>query len=141
MSEFQSLLGKKIKCKIQSRPLINGTAQRSSMTMFRHERVTFMENLIQVLRSNVSVSFCGIPVSGPLWFVLPVFLVIVCLFIWSLIWIYSDAEKRQKNGLLGVVFALVAVWPWSLLWWVWLRPPRLTTPSPLNTSSISKPSS
>jgi hypothetical protein len=53
---------------------------------------------------------------------IPFFLVILGLFIWSLIWVYGDAEKRGKPGWLVVIMVFFANWPVSLLIWLVFRP-------------------
>ena len=59
---------------------------------------------------------------GPGITVIPLVIILLGCFIWSLIWVYSDACKRNKNPLFAVVFILVAGWPYSLWCWHWLRP-------------------
>ena len=78
---------------------------------------------ILIADANVNIDFSGLEIKGPVWFVLPAFLVSFGFFIWSLMWIFGDAERRGKSGWLSVLFLLAAFWPWSLLWWLWLRPP------------------
>ena len=61
----------------------------------------------------------------PLFWILlaiPFFLVILGLLIWSLIWVYHDAEKRGKNGWLVVALVFLLEWPISLLVWLVFRP-------------------
>jgi hypothetical protein len=41
----------------------------------------------------------------------------------ALPWVYEDAKKRDKNGILAFLFIVTAGWPLSILWWLWLRPP------------------
>ena len=62
--------------------------------------------------------------EGLLWFILigPLVLVVLGLLIWSLIWVYGDAEKRGKQGWLAVLVALFVSWPFSLLLWILFRP-------------------
>jgi len=55
-------------------------------------------------------------------FAVPFFLVMLGLFIWSLIWVYGDAEKRSKSGWLVVLMVFFANWPVSLLIWLVFRP-------------------
>jgi len=84
-----------------------------------------MNNIIQTLRSPFSFTLGGIHIGpGPLYMVLPILLVVSVLFIGSLIWIYRDAQKRQKHGWLAVIFATVVFWPCSLILWLWLRPKK-----------------
>jgi hypothetical protein len=52
-----------------------------------------------------------------------VFLVLfVALYVWSLMWVYRDAESRGKSGLLVVLLAALFWWPVSLLIWIAFRP-------------------
>lgn len=47
---------------------------------------------------------------------------IVATFIFSLCWVFQDARQRGKSGWLAVFFVVIATWPFSLLFWLWLRP-------------------
>ena len=49
-------------------------------------------------------------------------LVILGLLVWSLVWVYRDAEMRGKSGLLVVLLVFLANWPISLLAWIVFRP-------------------
>lgn len=44
------------------------------------------------------------------------------LAIWSLIWVYGDAEKRGKSGCLVAFLIGFFAWPWGLLIWLIARP-------------------
>ena len=44
------------------------------------------------------------------------------LFVWSLAWVYGDAERRGKSGCLVVLIVLFFGWPISLLLWLVIRP-------------------
>ena len=55
-------------------------------------------------------------------FLVPFALLILGLLIWSLIWVYSDAEKRGKSGWLVVAMVFFLNWPASLLVWLVFRP-------------------
>jgi hypothetical protein len=44
------------------------------------------------------------------------------LFVWSLAWVYGDAERRGKSGCLVVLVILFFGWPLSLLLWLAFRP-------------------
>jgi hypothetical protein len=48
--------------------------------------------------------------------------IIVALFSWSLAWAFRDAKIRGRNPWLCILFISVAGWPFSVLWWRWLRP-------------------
>ncbi len=47
---------------------------------------------------------------------------LLCL-IGSVVWIELDARRRGKSGVMAVIFLFAATWPFSILWWLWLRPP------------------
>ena len=59
--------------------------------------------------------------QGPAIIVIPILALVLIVFFYSLLWIYRDAVKPEKNGILAVLF-LLSAWPLSLLWWFWLRP-------------------
>jgi hypothetical protein len=91
-----------------------------------------LETVRQIIKFLSSpASFGGYPggfsTSGPLIFAVPVFIAYISLFIFSLVWAYSDATKRQKNGWLILLMILVTGWPFSFVWWFWLRPPLKQT--------------
>ena len=44
------------------------------------------------------------------------------LLVASLIWVYCDAEARDKSGMLVLLFVLLLNWPLSLLLWIAFRP-------------------
>ncbi len=60
--------------------------------------------------------------SGEGIFVLILFLLFFGLFIWSLIWLYKDAENRGKSGCLVIFLVLICSWPVSILLWIVSRP-------------------
>jgi uncharacterized membrane protein YhaH (DUF805 family) len=78
-------------------------------------------------------SFSGWPggffTSGPLVFSVPVFIAYIALFIFSLVWVYRDANDRGKSGLVALLLILLTGWPFSFIWWFWLRPPSNSTAS------------
>jgi drug/metabolite transporter (DMT)-like permease len=47
---------------------------------------------------------------------------ILGLFVWSLVWVYSDAEKRGKPGCVVALLVFIRSWPFSLLFWILARP-------------------
>ena len=49
-------------------------------------------------------------------------LVMLGLFIWSLVWVYRDAERRGKPPLLVTLMVAFLSWPISLLVWLVFRP-------------------
>jgi hypothetical protein len=68
------------------------------------------------------INFFGIHFSGPPSFVNTVFTLLLILFIGNAIGIYRDAKRRQKNPWIAIIF-LSCGWPFSNIWWLWLRPP------------------
>lgn len=54
--------------------------------------------------------------------ILPLGLVVLGLLVWSLIWVYGDAEKRGKPGWLVALLVFLLDWPISLLVWLVFRP-------------------
>jgi hypothetical protein len=54
--------------------------------------------------------------------IVPFALLIFGLFIWSLVWVYRDAEARGKDGWLALVVVFFLNWPFSLLLWMLFRP-------------------
>lgn len=54
--------------------------------------------------------------------VIPFFLIILGLLIWSLVWVHGDAIKRGKPGWAVVLLVLFFEWPISLLVWLVFRP-------------------
>jgi hypothetical protein len=55
-------------------------------------------------------------------FIIPLFLVVLGLLIWSLIWVYGDAKKRGKPAWAVVLLVFLLEWPISLLLWIVFRP-------------------
>lgn len=53
---------------------------------------------------------------------LPVVMCLFALLVASLIWVYKDAESRQKSGILVAILVLLLDWPISLLLWLVFRP-------------------
>ena len=53
---------------------------------------------------------------------IPFILAVLALLVWSLIWVYQDAEKRGKPGWLVLLMVLFLNWPVSLLVWAVFRP-------------------
>jgi hypothetical protein len=50
------------------------------------------------------------------------FVLFVALWVWSLVWVYRDAQSRGKSGLLVVLLVALFWWPVSLLIWIAYRP-------------------
>ncbi len=87
-------------------------------------------------QSNLELPGFKITLAGPPWLRNTEALVCIGLFVWSLIWICQDAGRRGKNGFGAFIFAIAACYPLSLLWWLWLRPPRLrAVPPPIPGSA------
>jgi len=76
----------------------------------------------RILLSPASIKGSGMDLEGPAGVVLPIAIALVLISIWSFVWLFKDAHKRNKNGLLAIIFVLITGWPFSLLWWFWLRP-------------------
>ena len=47
---------------------------------------------------------------------------ILCVFIWSLVWVYRDAKKRGQRASLVVLLVALMNWPVSILLWLVIRP-------------------
>ena len=61
--------------------------------------------------------------SVPVFVVLLFFLVIAILFVWSFVWMYKDAQLREKSGCLVVLVLLFfATWPLNIVIWLVCRP-------------------
>lgn len=54
--------------------------------------------------------------------ILPIAMFILAILAASLIWVYRDAEARNKSGILVVLLVLLLNWPISLLLWLVFRP-------------------
>lgn len=52
----------------------------------------------------------------------PLGLIVLGLLVWSLVWVYGDAEKRGKPGGLVALLVFFLDWPISLLVWLVFRP-------------------
>jgi hypothetical protein len=53
---------------------------------------------------------------------LPVMMFFLVLLAASLIWVYRDAEARDKCGILVALLVLLLNWPVSILLWLVFRP-------------------
>src|SRR6187397_1254443 len=69
-----------------------------------------------------SFNLAGFKLEGPVILVIPLLLGIIAASVYSLMWIFRDAEQRRKNGFIAIIFILMTGWPLSLVWWLWLRP-------------------
>jgi len=47
---------------------------------------------------------------------------VLCIFIWSLVWVYRDAKKRGQRASLVVLLVALMNWPVSILLWLVIRP-------------------
>jgi hypothetical protein len=50
--------------------------------------------------------------------------ILLVLLIWSLVWVFNDAEARGKSGCLVALLVFFLSWPISLLVWLVFRPER-----------------
>jgi len=48
----------------------------------------------------------------------------LCLYIWSIVWAYSDAEARGKSGCLVVLLVVFLSWPLGFVAWLIFRPEK-----------------
>lgn len=62
-------------------------------------------------------------------FMVPYFLLVAVVWGMSAVWIYFDAGNRGKSGLLVMLLAMLCAWPFSLLFWVVIRPGLNTSPA------------
>lgn len=62
--------------------------------------------------SSDAAAFAGIFFAG----------ILLALMIWSLVWVYGDAEARGKPGCLVAFLVFLLSWPISLLVWIVFRP-------------------
>ncbi len=72
---------------------------------------------------SIEIGHFKVHPPGPWWFQAAVVLLVGGAFVWSLIWIARDAERRGRSGCVALLFLVAASWPLSILWWLWLRPP------------------
>ena len=69
---------------------------------------------------------------------LPFMAAVLGLLVASLIWVYRDAEARNKPGILVVLLVLLLNWPLSLLLWLVFRPED-TSGLPASPSALHGP--
>ena len=79
--------------------------------------------IIEYLFSPSSFDLHGFKVEGPSILVIPSLIALIFVFVASLVWLYKDAVKRNKNGFIALLFILLAGWPGAFIVWFWLRPP------------------
>jgi len=75
-------------------------------------------------KPNLVLPGVKVILAGPPWLQNTESLIIMGLFVWSLVWICRDAHRRGKSWGWAFIYALAACYPLSLIWWLWLRPPR-----------------
>jgi len=80
-------------------------------------------NFITHLLDHASFDFRGFKMEGPALLVLPALIALIYFSIASLVWVYKDARKRNKHGMVALLFILLTGWPASFIWWFWIRPP------------------
>ena len=49
---------------------------------------------------------------------------VLCLYIYSVVWAYRDAEARGKSGCLVALLVLLLSWPAGLIAWLIFRPKK-----------------
>jgi hypothetical protein len=54
--------------------------------------------------------------------IFPVVMFIFAILAASLVWVYRDAEARNKSGILVALLVLLLNWPIGLLLWLVFRP-------------------
>jgi hypothetical protein len=64
--------------------------------------------------------------SGALPAIAIIFVILICLvffviYIASLVWVYRDAERRGKSGILVALLIAVISWPIGLIVWLIVR--------------------
>lgn len=82
----------------------------------------FFTDAARILLSPASFKHEDFQISGPAVLVLPATIAIIGISVLSFIWLFRDATKRGKNGFLAVLFIVITGWPFSFIWWLWLRP-------------------
>ena len=60
---------------------------------------------------------------------MPIVMFFLALLAASLIWVYRDAEARNKSGILVALLVLLLNWPISLLLWLVFRPEFENSPT------------
>ena len=53
-------------------------------------------------------------------------LVLLVFYIWSVVWAYKDANRRDKPGWLVAVLVALLSWPLGLVLWLLFRPNTTT---------------
>ena len=81
-----------------------------------------LQNMITILTSPTNINLAGFRLEGPAILIIPALIAFLLVAICSIFWIYRDAAQRDKNGFVAILFILLAGWPLSFIWWIWLRP-------------------
>jgi hypothetical protein len=59
----------------------------------------------------------------PVLLLILIVLAFVFIYVWSFIWLYKDAQLREKSGCLVILVLFFFVpWPWGLIIWLVCRP-------------------
>ncbi|WOO40045.1 hypothetical protein [Rubellicoccus peritrichatus] len=53
--------------------------------------------------------------------------VLFCVYIYSIIWSYSDAQERGKPGIAVALLVALLSWPLGLLAWIIFRPEQASS--------------
>lgn len=97
-------------------------------------------NVCLAILALVSVEQTGaVPVRPYSWAlsILMILLLLIGLYAYSLIWVYRDAEKRGKSGVVVMLLVAFLFWPLGLLVWLAVRDNRKTSSAPPPVSSAS----
>ena len=76
-----------------------------------------------VMNNTLEIFGLKLEMVGPMWFQNVCTVLFLGVFVWSLFWVANDTKRRGKSPFGAVIFAMLALYPISLFWWVWLRPP------------------
>jgi len=71
-----------------------------------------------VVNNTLEIFGLKLTMVGPMWFQNACTVLFLGLFVWSLFWIATDAKRRGKSSFGAVVFAMLALYPISLFWWI-----------------------
>ena len=82
-------------------------------------------NALKFLAQPITIWGNSFHYQGSLIFGVALVALIIAGFVYSLVWVYRDARRRGKNGIIVIALILLTGWPGSFLWWLWLRPPLL----------------
>lgn len=85
--------------------------------------IPLMGSFLQNVMSPASFDLGFLKIEGPALLVIPALLALVLALVASFVWLYRDARRRRKSGLVAILFVLLTGYPLSFIWWFWLRPP------------------